>query len=304
MPGVVIITGASSGFGKCSAETLAQRGYKVYATMRDIADRNRIACAALRAEAKQNEFDLSVLEMDVRSEESICRTVKEIASVAGRIDVVVNNAGFGTIGMTEAYSVQQFQQVFDTNFFGAVRVNRAVLPIMRRQRSGLLIHVSSPGGRIPVPFTGAYCASKCALEALADAYCFELRPLGIDSVVVEPAFSPTSIQQNSIVPDDPCRAEEYEIVVECLGRVRRIFNDSVTSPAAIQPEVFADSIIKLIETPSGERPFRTLIGQRVEFLKKYNDLAFELRSICAERLQVRELLQAPRGQKLAADASG
>ena len=293
MSDVVIITGASSGFGQCCARTLARRGYDVYATMRETRGRNAMASANLRDEAEKSGLKLSVLDMDVRSEESIRRAVDEVARRTGRIDVLINNAGFGAIGLTEAYTLEQFQQIFDTNFFGAVRANRAVLPIMRRQHHGLLIHVSSPGARVPVPFTAAYCASKCALETLADAYRFELGPLGIDSVVVEPGFSPTSIQQNSISPDDPCRVQEYSVVAECLDRVERAFRNSVTSPAAIKPESFAESITALIETPQSERPFRTLIGARVNFLGQYNQLASELRNIVAERLQVTELLQTP-----------
>src|SRR5215471_6767369 len=119
---------------------------------------------------------------------------------AGQVDVLINNAGFANWGLTEAYTLAQFRNLFETSFFGVVRVNRAVLPLMRRQASGLLIHVSSGAGRVSLAYMGPYCASKFALEALADAYRFELAPLGIDSVIVEPGEYPTAIFDKNMHP--------------------------------------------------------------------------------------------------------
>ena len=153
---VVLITGASTGFGRTASEALAQRGYRVFATMRDRSGRNASTAEALWSLAKREGWNLDVLD----------------------------NAGIGAQGITEAYTVEQFQQVFDVNLLGVVRVNRAVLPAMRRQRSGLLIHVGSGMGRALVPGFAAYSASKFALEALADAYRYELSQIGIDSVVL------------------------------------------------------------------------------------------------------------------------
>jgi NADP-dependent 3-hydroxy acid dehydrogenase YdfG len=186
---VILITGSSTGFGRNAAETLAERGYTVFATMRDSSGRNASTSEALRSLAGRKGWNLEVLDMDVTNENSVNWAVQQALDRAGHIDVVINNAGVVTLGVTEAYTVEQYQQVFDVNVLGVVRVNRAVLPAMRRRRNGLLIHVSSGAGRAVVPFSAVYCASKFALEAVADAYRFELSAFGIDSVLVEPGNS-------------------------------------------------------------------------------------------------------------------
>jgi NAD(P)-dependent dehydrogenase (short-subunit alcohol dehydrogenase family) len=164
--------------------------------MRDTAGRNTSHREALESLAKRENLPLRVLEMDVASDESVSSATQEALNSAGRIDIVVNNAGVATLGITEAYTIAKIQRLFEVNVFGAARVNRAVLPAMRRQRSGLLIHVSSVAGRVVVPYLGIYCASKFALEALADSYRSELAPFGVDSVIVEPGIHRTPILEN------------------------------------------------------------------------------------------------------------
>ena len=161
--------------------------------MRHINGHNAEHRESLQRVASSENLRLQVLELDVTDEASVQNAVLRALELAGRLDVVINNAGFAGIGVTEAYTPEQFQQMFDVNLYGVVRVNRAVLPSMRKQRSGLLIHVSSGAGRVAVPGLGAYCASKFALEALADAYRFELLPFGIESVLVEPGIYRTPI---------------------------------------------------------------------------------------------------------------
>ena len=143
---VVLITGASTGFGRVTAELLTRQGYRVFASMRDIAGRNAQARTELEA------LNIEVVELDVTDDGSVDRAVAAILARAGRIDVAINNAGFGNRGVTEAYTVEQFKQLYETNVFGVVRVNRGVLPSMRKQRSGLLIHVSSVAGRVTIPY--------------------------------------------------------------------------------------------------------------------------------------------------------
>jgi len=184
----VLITGCSTGFGRTSAEAMARRGYRVFATMRDSAGRNRPHRDALESLAKQENLPLRVLEMDVTNDDSVASAIGEALNSAERIDVVVNNAGVAQLGITEAYSIAKMQSLFEVNVFGAARVNRAVLPAMRRQRSGLLIHVSSAAGRIVLPYFGIYCASKFALEALADSYRFELAPFASIRLWWSPVF--------------------------------------------------------------------------------------------------------------------
>jgi NAD(P)-dependent dehydrogenase (short-subunit alcohol dehydrogenase family) len=138
MDTVVLITGTSTGFGRKAAETLAQRGYRVFATMRDCSGRNASTCEALGSLAHREGWNLSILDMDVTNEASVNQAVQRALERAGRIDVVINNAGIAALGLTEAYTVDQFQQVFQVNLLGVVRVNRAVLPAMRHQRSGIV----------------------------------------------------------------------------------------------------------------------------------------------------------------------
>ena len=148
MSAVVLITGASTGFGRNAAEKLARRGHRVFATMRDIHGRNALHRAALERLAASESLLLHVLELDVIDDRSVDDAVGSALEQAGRLDVVINNAGVAGIGVTEAFTLEQVQQMFDVNFFSVVRVNRAVLPSMRQRRSGLLIHVSSGAGRV------------------------------------------------------------------------------------------------------------------------------------------------------------
>jgi NAD(P)-dependent dehydrogenase (short-subunit alcohol dehydrogenase family) len=301
---VVIITGAGTGFGRFSAEFLARKGYNVFATMRESAGRNAAPGEALRSLAKREELALSVLDMDVTKEHSVQAAVQAVLGNAGRIDVVLNNAGLANLGVTEAFAAEQFQKVFDTNFFGAVRVNRAVLPAMRRQRSGLLIHVSSPAARVPMAFTAAYCASKCALETLADVYRFELSPFGVDSIVLEPGFGGTSILEKIMRPDDRTRILEYGATAELTRRVESIFEAAMVLPDAVSPLDLASAVWRLIETPRGQRPFRNLIGIRTQFLVEYNRMAEELRQASAQRLGIGELLtRRPAGASPPSDSA-
>jgi NAD(P)-dependent dehydrogenase (short-subunit alcohol dehydrogenase family) len=273
---VVLITGTSAGFGRLAAETLARRDYHVFATMRDIAGRNALAADELRTLAEREKLRLEVLELDVSKDASVEDAVPRVL-VAGRVDVVINNAGFASSGITEMFSVAEFERVFATNFFGAVRINRAVLPIMRRQRSGLLIHVSSGLGRTVVPYSAPYCASKFAMEALADSYRFELYPLGIDSVVVEPGAFRTAVFDNALRPADTARADEYK-GFEFTGRINAAFSAALESSKE-SPQDVVDVFVRLIETPFGERPFRTLVGAGVkQSLETYNQMADALRN--------------------------
>ncbi len=273
---VVLITGTSTGFGRLAAETLARRDYHVFATMRDIAGRNAPAAEELRTLAEREKLRLEVLELDVSSDASVEAAVPRLLT-AGRIDVVINNAGFASSGITEAFSAGEFERVFATNFFGAVRINRAVLPAMRRQQSGLLIHVSSGLGRTVIPYSAPYCASKFAMEALADSYRFELYPLGIDSVVVEPGAFRTAVFTNALRPDDTARADEYR-GFEFTERINAAFS-AVLEHSEESPQDVVDVFVRLIETPFGERPFRTLVGAGVkQSLEAYNQMADTIRN--------------------------
>jgi NAD(P)-dependent dehydrogenase (short-subunit alcohol dehydrogenase family) len=292
---VVLITGASTGIGRATAETLASRGYIVFATMRDPGGRNGGNRESLESLASREHWTLHVVDLDVTEDASVLHAVEQILARTGRIDVVINNAGVAAVGLTEAYTVEQCQQLFEVNFFGVVRVNRAVLPSMRRQRSGLLIHVSSGAGRLVAPALAVYCASKFALEALADAYRFELTAFGVDSVVVEPGFNRTPIFDRIIAPADHERVADYGPHAQYAERVKAVFDAIGAAPETPGSDEVVEAFLRLIEAPAGERPFRTVSSTAIQpLLDPYNAIAAELRPAVANMFQVPELLTLQR----------
>jgi NAD(P)-dependent dehydrogenase (short-subunit alcohol dehydrogenase family) len=274
----VLITGTSSGFGRLTAETLARQGHRVFASMRDIHGKNASARAAVEELARKEQLPLQVLELDVTADASVAAAIATLISRAGRIDVAVNNAGVGCFGVNETFTPQQVRGLFETNFFGADRVNRAVLPHMRRQKSGLLVHVSSAAGRVVFPFLGPYCATKFALEALAESYRHDLADFGVDSVLVEPGVFGTEIGNNGPRPADPQRLEEYQSVQEKVLNVGRSFPSYLARPEALPPQAVADAIAHLIALPAGSRPLRTLVGPDAQRLGRLNQVAEEVRT--------------------------
>lgn len=288
---VVLITGTSTGFGRAAAETLARRGYTVFAAMRQCSGRNASHCAALQSMAAREHLALHTLDLDVTLDHSVNQAVQQMLDRAGRIDVVINNAGVAMLGVTEAYTIEQFQQLFEVNLFGVVRVNRAVLPAMRRQHSGLLMHVSSAAGRIVPPCMAVYCASKFALEAVADAYRFELTPFGIDSIVVEPGIHRTPILEKFQGPADEARLADYGTAAEYATRVKNVFDRANSAPETPGSDEVVDAFVRLIETPAGERPFRTVPTAALQpLLDPYNAAAAEVRQAVAQIFAVPELL--------------
>jgi NAD(P)-dependent dehydrogenase (short-subunit alcohol dehydrogenase family) len=288
---VVLITGASTGFGRVAAETLASRGYVVFAAMRDSLGRNATHREALQSLAKRERRTLHVLDLDVTQDASVEQAVQQVLDEAGRIDVVINNAGVAALGLTEAYTIEQFQNLFDVNVYGPARVNRAVLPAMRRQRSGLLIHVSSAAGRVVPPCMAVYCASKFALEALADAYRFELSPFGIDSVLVEPGIHRTPILEKFLPPADHARMADYGPAAEYAARIRGVFDAANSAPETPGSDEVVEAFVRLIEMPAGERPFRTVPTAALQpLLDPYNAAAAEMRLAIAQMFKVPELL--------------
>lgn len=287
---VVLITGSSTGFGRATTELLARHGYTVFATMRNSAGRNSKHRDALESLASQEKLPIQVVEMDVSNDSSVSAAANEILKRAGRIDVVINNAGVAALGITEAYTIEQMQKLFEVNFFGVARVNRAVLPAMRRQRSGLLIHVSSAAGRLVLAYFGIYCASKFALEALADSYRFELAPFGIDSVLVEPGIHRTPILEAFQPPDDEARAAEYGPGGDFTARVKNVFDAASASPDTPGATEVAETFLKLIEMPAGTRPFRTVpTAAMAPLLDPYNTAAAQIRQIAAQAFNTSEL---------------
>ncbi len=286
----ILITGASTGFGRGMAEQLALRGDRVFATMRDVNGRNAANREALEAFAKAKSLALRVLELDVTDQASVDTAVAAALADGGRLDVVINNAGVAAIGVSEAYLPEQFEQLYAVNVFGVQRVNRAVLPAMRRQRSGLLIHISSAAGRTTVPAMAVYCSSKYALEAIADAYRFELQPFGVDSVLVEPGIFKTPIFDRLLYPADKDRLADYGASAEYAERVHGVFKAAVDAPDAPEGDEVVAATIGLIDMPAAARPFRTVVGANIgDLLNPYNAAAEALRPIVAQIFNVPEL---------------
>ena len=270
---VVFITGSSTGFGRLFTETLARKGHTVFATMRDPGGRNAKNASEIRALAQKDSLPIHVLELDVTDDASVQRAVDAAVAKAGRIDVAINNAGYYLTGLEEAVTTEQARRLMDTNFLGPVRVNRAVLPHMRRQRSGVLMHISSVAGRVVLPSVGFYCASKFALEALAESYRYELAGQGIESVIVEPGQYETSIFGNNLAGADEARANTYGAVKEIPAKI----NAALSSTAGNAQEV-ADAVLRIVETPAGEKQLRYVVSPRSIGVDEINALTKQVQA--------------------------
>jgi NAD(P)-dependent dehydrogenase (short-subunit alcohol dehydrogenase family) len=254
---VILITGAGSGFGRLTAESAAARGDTVFAGIRDVDGRNAGVAAELRAHASGK---IHPVELDVTSDASAAAAVAVVLEQSGgRLDVVVNNAGVATLGLAETFTSAQLQALFDVNVFGPQRVNRAALPTLRGQRSGLLVYVSSGLGRVVMPVMGPYCASKFAGEAMAENYRYELAPVGVDSVIVEPGAYPTAIFSRMIVGAEAERAAGYGDNAGLVDAVGGAMSGMVGGSNPPNPQDVADAILKLIDAPAGERPLRKVV---------------------------------------------
>ncbi len=281
---VVLITGASSGFGRLISETLARKNFRVFATMRNVNDRNAAAAREFHELAKRESLCLQILELDVTDDASVERAVNEVTAKCGRIDVLVNNAGFGIMDLAESVTLAQAQRQFDTNFFGVLRMNRAVLPAMKRQGNGLLLHVSSGAGRLAIPGMGLYCASKFAMEALAEVYRYELASLGIDSVVIEPGAYATPIMEKLERGEDPGRKAGYGEMAQIPEKIKAKIGSSRANPQEI-----ADAVLQIIETPAGQRQLRYRIGPGGPGVQRINALTDEIQTQVLEAFGITAL---------------
>jgi NAD(P)-dependent dehydrogenase (short-subunit alcohol dehydrogenase family) len=254
----VLITGSSSGLGNSLSRYLLEKGFRVFATMRTIEGKNAQAASALREFSDAHGYALELLELDVSDAESVRGTVAGVLSKAGKIDILINNAGIGGVGYTEAFSTEQFIQTFDVNVFGIQRMMREVLPLMRQAGSGLVINISSTMGRLVIPFAAAYTASKYALEALAESYHYELSPLGIDVSIVEPGGFASNYWDNTMQAQDKQRGQGYG-EFDSPSAVWEGIRNMVRSDLAPDAKVIAESVMQLIEMPAGTRPLRLVV---------------------------------------------
>jgi short-subunit dehydrogenase len=253
----ILITGCSTGFGYDSAIYLAEKGHQVYATMRNVKDKNLEAAANLKKLATSKGLKLEVVELDVTSDASVTEAMTKIPVV----DVLINNAGRGFGGPIEAFTSAECLAQLDLNIVGNIRLVKAVLPGMRAQKSGLIIQISSVAGRFSAPGFGIYNASKFGVEGLSEAMRYELAPLGIDVAIVEPGPFSTNFFPGLILAGDAEILSAYQHV----GAFSEGFGNNVMAAfadenAPTDPMVVVKIFESLINSPAGSRPLRTLAG--------------------------------------------
>ncbi|GLY00552.1 SDR family NAD(P)-dependent oxidoreductase [Actinoplanes sp. NBRC 101535] len=289
---VVLVTGASSGFGRLTAQTLARAGHTVIAGMRATTGRNAPAAAECDELAAAENLAISAAELDVQSSSSAEAAVIGIVRRHHRLDVVVHNAGHMVLGPAEAFTPEQLAGVYDVNVLGTQRVNRAALPVMRDQGSGLLLWVgsSSTRGGHP-PFLAPYFAAKAAMDALAESYAAELIRFGIGTTIVVPgAFtSGTNHFLHAGRPEDQEREAAYE---ENYGRLRAEIDQRLAAliPPDADVQSVADEITRVVGLPAGERPFRTHVDPSRDGSEVVSAVADRVRSEFYHRIGIEDLL--------------
>jgi NAD(P)-dependent dehydrogenase (short-subunit alcohol dehydrogenase family) len=294
MKQIIVITGASSGFGALAARALANAGHTVYASMREITTRNAAQVEAAKKYASDNNVDLRTVELDVASQESADKAIQQIAADNGRLDVVIHNAGHMVFGPAEAFTPEQLAHLYDVNVLSTQRVNRAALPQMRKRKKGLVVWVSSSSsaGGTP-PYLAPYFAAKAAMDALAVIYARELTRWGIEtSIVVPGAFTGgTNHFANSGRPEDQARVAEYE-----AGPYRGFGDQVMKGFASIVPpdadaSAVADAIVKVVDSPFGKRPFRVHIDPTEDGAEVVNMVSDRVRAELLRRIGLADLLK-------------
>lgn len=266
MEKVALVTGSSSGIGLETALALARDGFHTFASMRDTKKSGEIEYAA-----KKENLAIDIIELDVNSEDSIVSAIKKIASDNGRIDVLVNNAGYGQFGCTEDVSVNDFRKQFETNFFSIVKVIQEVAPIMRKQNSGIIVNISSVVGRMGLPGSSAYISTKFALEGLSECLRYELGQFGIKTTLIEPGVIKTNFFNSMRVPEskiDP----KYKTLTDNILTGLKMMVEMGTAPSQV-----ANVILKAVH--DDEILPRYVVGTDaamfMEAKKMKTDLEFE-----------------------------
>jgi NAD(P)-dependent dehydrogenase (short-subunit alcohol dehydrogenase family) len=293
MTQIIVITGASSGFGRLAAHALAKSGHTIYAGMRDIAGRNAPQAQALQAHAAQTGVDLRAVELDVQSEPSIEAAIATILRGSGRLDTVVHNAGHMVFGPAEAFTPEQYAALYDVNVLGTQRVNRAALPILRRQGRGLVVWVSSTSTRGGTPpWLAPYFAAKAGMDSLAVSYAGELARWGIETSIIVPGAYTTGTNHfaHAGAPADTARAAEY-----AEGPTGDIPDIALKGLSALEPpnadatEV-AEAIARVVDMPFRKRPFRVHIDPSQDGAEIVNGVADRVRAELLRRIGLADLL--------------
>lgn len=249
----ILVTGASGAFGSLTCMLLAEFGHQVVGTMRSLKGKNEAIANELKAKG------VALVEMDVTNEESVNEGVSSAIKTMDGLDTVFNNAGVGANGILECFTADDIQKMFEVNVFGVQRLMRAVLPHLRQQGKGTIIHTSSCIGRVTTPFLASYSASKYALESLAEGYRAELSGSGIESCIVEPGGFPTAFMSGMITPSDSERMKQYGEMAKLPETSLNGYVAYVESIPEQRPERVGEAVLQLVNTPFGEKPFRTVV---------------------------------------------
>jgi len=293
MKQVIVITGASSGFGALTARALAKAGHTVYAGMRETEGRNAAQVAAVAAYAADNNVDLKAVELDVASDASVEAGIAKVVAEEGHIDVVIHNAGHMSFGPAEAFTPEQFAELFDINVLSTQRVNRAVLPHMRKRQRGLVVWVSSSSTRGGTPpYLSPYFAAKAAMDSLAVSYASELARWGIETAIIVPgAFTKgTNHFAHSGSPADKARAVEYDQGPYAGVSDRALKGLAALEPADADAASVAVAIVDVVDMPFGRRPFRTHIDPSQDGAEIVNGVADRVRAEMFRRIGLEDLL--------------
>ena len=255
MAKTILITGGSSGFGRLTAETLSSSGHKVFAGFHSLDGPKKQVASELNAK------NIDILRLDVTDQTSIDSAITQLLEKSNnQLDVVVNNAGMASMGISESFTPEQLRNLFEVNVFGVQRVIRATLPVLRAKRSGLLVNVGSILGRVTIPFFGLYGASKYAVEAMTDSYRYELSQLGVDVVLVQPSAYPTNMYTAAQLPANGEVAKTYGEIAEVPEKILKTFVTLFQGKNAPNPQDVATAIDKLVSMPAGGRPDRVVVG--------------------------------------------
>jgi NAD(P)-dependent dehydrogenase (short-subunit alcohol dehydrogenase family) len=291
---VIVVTGASSGFGALTARALAKAGHTVYASMRETEGRNTPQVAEVAAFAKENGADLKAVELDVASDASVEAGIAKVIEQEGHIDVIIHNAGHMSFGPAEAFTPEQFAQLYDINVLSTQRVNRAALPHLRKQGKGLVVWVSSSSTRGGTPpYLSPYFAAKAAMDSLAVSYASELTRWGIETAIIVPgAFTKgTNHFAHSGSPADKARAAEYD-----NGPYAGVPDQALKGLASLEPAdadaaSVATAIVDVVNMPYGTRPFRTHIDPSEDGAEIVNGVADRVRAELFRRIGLEDLLK-------------
>jgi len=253
---VALVTGAGSGIGRAIATLFSQEGAHV--VVNDLSEQAARETVEVLGAAGSG---ARAIRADVADSAQVKAMFAEIERELGSLDVLVNNAGIGSAGVSEAFATDQVRALFDVNVFGVQRMLRAVLPAFRRQGEGLVVNIGSILGRVTFPFLGLYGASKFAVEALTDSYRYELSQLGVDVVLVQPSAYPTNFFTSIQQPADAARGDAYGEIGTIPAKMFETFKGMFQGENAPNPHDVAEAVARLVEQPRGSRPARTVVGQ-------------------------------------------